>query len=74
MLLEILHREDERITVHDLRLKREEGREVLACDVLLPFDADREKMKKLVSERLAQTDPDLKTKIHYEHGYVEETQ
>ncbi|MBE6129094.1 MAG: cation transporter [Erysipelotrichaceae bacterium] len=74
MLLEILHREDERITVHDLRLKREGGREVLACDVLLPFDADREKMKKLVSERLAQTDPDLKTKIHYEHGYVEEAQ
>lgn len=74
MILGILHSEDERITVHDLRLKKEGDTEVLVCDVLLPFDADREKMKKLVGDRLAETSPGLKTKIHFEHGYVEEAQ
>lgn len=74
VLMDILKNEDPRITIHDLRLKKEGEAEILVCEILLPFDIDKEQMKQIVRQKLSEQYPELQAKIHFEHGYTGETE
>ncbi len=74
LILTVLHQVNENISIHDLRIKEENGIDSLSFDVLLPFAAetDTDILKTKGEEALAGSPHPAEAKITFEHGYTEE--
>ena len=73
-ILAALRQVNENISIHDLRVKEENGIDSVSFEVLLPFTAkiDTDILQAKVDEALAGSPHPAEAKVTFEHGYTEE--